>query len=181
MGGVLKPSAGRELLGWVIILLGLGALQLPALGRMAQQGVDIIEFELMRTTSGAARLLAYLGEDGIDAARQQLYLDFGLLVAYGVVISAACMMLAQRAETGWVAKFGPLFGRLSILAALCDAIENVALLIVLSNHPGQPWPALATGFATVKFVLLALAIAYLVIGWLSTLGGQRHPSPAAQD
>jgi hypothetical protein len=179
MVGSLRPKAGRELAGWVIILLGLGALQLPALGRMAQHGVDIMEFEMMRTTSRAASLIAYLGADGIDAARQQLYVDYGLMIAYAVVLSASCMMLASRAGTGWVARFGPLFGRLAIVAAVCDAIENVALLVVLGNHPNQPWPGLASGFATVKFALLGLVIVYLLVGWLATLRTQRNPEPAS--
>lgn len=167
----------RELLGWLLLLLGAGALQLPALGRMAQQGVDILEFELMRTSVRASQLLAYLGADGIAAARQQLYLDFGLLILYAVVLVAACTMLAARpgADT-WVGKLGHAVARLAVVAAACDAIENVALLVVLAGETDQPWPGIASTFATVKFALLAIVLTYLVVGFLATWRAERAQS-----
>ena len=44
-----RSGRGRELIGWIVLTLGVGALQLPALGRMAAFDVDIVQFELMRT------------------------------------------------------------------------------------------------------------------------------------
>ena len=178
---MLKPKSARELLGWVVILLGVGSLQLPGLGRMAQHAVSIMQLEMMRTTPGATRLLDQLGNDGIGGARQQLYVDFFFLVAYAVVLSTACVMLARRAGAGWVAGAGPIFGRLAVVAAACDAVENIALLVVLGNHPGQPWPGLATGFATVKFALLGLVAAYLVLGGVATIRREHNRASAAQD
>jgi hypothetical protein len=86
-GWANRPGRGRELVGWIILVLGAGALQLPALGRMAANGVDIVQFELMRTTTQAIRLSGMLGPDGLAAARQQLYLDFAYLVLYGIALS----------------------------------------------------------------------------------------------
>jgi hypothetical protein len=144
---------------------------------MAQQGVDIVEFEMMRTPVRASYLLAYLGEDWIAAARQQLYLDFGLLILYAVVLAAACTMLAARAGAGtWVGKLGPAMARLAVVAAACDAIENVALLVVLAGGTEQPWPGLASVFATVKFAVLAVVLMYLVVGFLATVRAERVQS-----
>jgi hypothetical protein len=49
------------------------------------------------------------------------------------------------------------------LGAACDAIENVFLLLTLDGA-GAAFPLLATIFAACKFVLLAIAIAYLLAG-----------------
>lgn len=162
-----RPARGRELAGWFVVLLGAGSLQLPALGRMEMHGVGIMQLEMVRTSPKAAQLTSALGPDGLSAARQQLYVDFGLLVLYGIVLSAACVLLAQRAQRRnamGIAKAGPLFAALAVIAAACDALENVALLAVTFGHTAQPWPALASGFASMKFALLTVVLAYLVVG-----------------
>ena len=171
---------GRELLGWFILFLGFGALQLPALGRMAMHDVDILEFELMFTSSEAMRRLAMLGPDGISAARQQLFVDFGYLLIYGVLLWKACRMLGARAartSPAWVAKLAPTFAWAGVIAAVCDAVENVNLLLVTYGYTGQPWPALAGGYAAAKFILLGITTLFLMVGLSATFGGPR-PGPA---
>jgi hypothetical protein len=171
---------GRELLGWFLLFLGAGALQLPALGRMAMQHVSIMQLELMFNPTEATRLVTMLGTDGLAAARQQLFLDFGYIVIYGVLLWKACRLLGTRAErrnVGWVARFAPAFAWLGVIAAVCDAVENICLLLVISGHTGQPWPALASGYASAKFVLFGVTVLFLLVGLLSTLAGRR-PEPA---
>lgn len=171
---------GRELLGWFILFLGAGALQLPALGRMAMHDIDILEFELMFTSTEAMRQVAMLGTDGVSAARQQLFLDFGYLVIYGVLLWKACRLLGARAAllgTAWVAKLAPAFAWVGVVAAVCDAVENIGLLLVTAGNTGQPWPALASGYASVKFVLLGCTVLFLLAGLLATLAARR-PGPA---
>ena len=178
-----RPGRGRELLGWFIVFLGAGALQLPALGRMANHDVDIMEFEMMWTSAEAARLLTMLGPDGISAARQQLFIDFGYLVIYGVMLWKACRLLGARAARlgrGWVAKLAPGFAWTAVITAACDAVENVSLLLVTYGHTKQPWPALASGYATAKFILLGAVVLFLLVGLLATRRGARTgPADAA--
>lgn len=167
---LLTPRSTRELWGWIAIVMGAGAVQLPALGRMAMQGVDIVEFEFMRTSGEAARQLVALGEPGIAAARQLLVLDYGYLVLYAIVLTALCAALARRAgAASRLAGWAPAAAVLVVIAAGCDAVENGALVMVLAGHVDQPWPGIASGFATVKFALLGLVALYLLIGWISTL------------
>ena len=171
---------GRELLGWFLLFLGAGALQLPALGRMAMQHVSIMQLELMFNPTKATRLMTMLGPDGIAAARQQLFLDFGYIVIYGVLLWKACRLLGARAarrSVGWVAKSARVFAWLGVIAAVCDAVENICLLMVTSGHTGQPWPVLASGYASAKFVLFGVTALFLLVGLLSTLPGRR-PEPA---
>lgn len=170
-------SRAREFVGWVIITLGVGSLQMPALGRMAMRGVDIIQFEMMRTSGTAQSILVALGAEGVAAVRQQLVLDYGFLLVYGLTLVLACRLLAVRAGAGSkAAAFGPTFVRFAVLGALCDAIENTASFVVLAGDTAQPWPALVSGFSIVKFALLALTLVYLAVGWLATL--KRTPATA---
>ena len=50
------------------------------------------------------------------------------------------------------------------LAALCDAIENATLLLILERGAAEPWPLVAAGFAWVKFLLIALGLLYALAG-----------------
>jgi hypothetical protein len=179
---LLKARTAREIWGWFAIFLGAGAVQLPALGRMAMQGVDIMEFELMRTSAEASRQLAALGDVGIAAARQQLALDYAYLILYVIMLTALCAAIAGRAGTGsTVARLAPVFAGLAVVAGLCDAIENAFLLGVLSGQVDQPWPGIASTAATIKFALLGLVVLYLVIGLLTSLRRSPVPTPAGQD
>jgi len=179
----VRSGRGRELLGWFILFLGVGALQLPALGRMAMQDVDIMEFELTWTSAEAMRRLAMLGPDGTAAAQQQLFIDFAYLAIYGTVLWKGCRLLAARAARRgirWVARVAPAFAWVGVAAAVCDAVENVGLLLITYGHTDQPWPALASGYATAKFILLGLTVLFLLLGFLATVvGGRTGPADVA--
>lgn len=176
---VNHPRRGLQVLGLFLVTLGVGALALPSLGRMSMRGVEIIDLELMRTSTRAAELVAQLGPDGVDAARMSIYLDFPLLVLYGIALSAACVVLAARAADHGatrLAAMGRTIAWAAPIAAACDAVEDVLLLVVLGGHVDQPWPAITFGFVSVKFVLLGVVIAYLVVALL--LGRRRTTEPA---
>ena len=149
---VSNPRRGIQVLGLAIVTAGVGALMLPSLGRMEERGVDVIELELMGTSSEAARVVAQLGSEGIDAARMSLYLDFPFLVAYGLLLSAACVVLAARAAdrgAAYLAELGRLIAWAAPVAAAFDAVENALLLVVLGGSTDQPWPGLEIGRAHV--------------------------------
>ncbi|MGI9085734.1 MAG: hypothetical protein ACR2FE_10675 [Aeromicrobium sp.] len=167
-----NPRRGRLVVGLFLLMFGVGALALPSLGRMSIRGVEILDVEFMRTSAKAAEQVARLGPEGVDAARISLYLDFPFLVLYAVALSAACIVVAARAADRGrtsLAAIGQRVAWLAPVAAACDALENIAILQVLADRVDQPWPAIAFGFAAVKFVLLAVVGGYLVVGLFLTL------------
>ena len=177
MGGIERrlvehPRRGLVVLGLFVVMLAVGALTLPSIGEMADRGVGIVEYELARTTAEAERLNELLGEEGRDALRTSLWLDYPFLGAYGLFGAALSRVLAARCTERGRAALGRL-GRgvafAPLIAALCDAIENVALFRVGGGHTEQPWPALAFGFASTKFVLLAAALLYGLVAVVATL------------
>jgi hypothetical protein len=165
-----SPRRGLIVLGLLLLSLGVGALALPSIDDMGDVG--IIEFELARTSDQASQYYGELGEGGRDAAEDSLYLDYPYLILYGLFYAMACLVVAARAEERgmerWARAGGPLaWGALA--AAACDAAENLALLRVLDGHTDQPWPGLAFMFASAKFLLLAAATLYVVVGFVLTL------------
>lgn len=145
---------------------------------MQDHGVGIIELEFTDRSDLAEANYEDLGPDGRSAARTSLLIDYPYLVAYGLFLSGVCVAVADRARRAGrmrLAALGPPVAWGALGAAACDAVENAALLLILDGHTGQPWPAISTGFASVKFILAVAASLYALCGWLMTL---RHPAPA---
>jgi hypothetical protein len=160
----------------VILFLAMS----PAEQRMTDTGgPGMVAFELSGGPNGADEILAEWGEEGQDAARESLWIDFGFLLAYGAFLTLALAAVRDLArERNWrrLAAIGGAIVAFGALGAAFDALENVCLLLTLDGA-GDTLPLLATIFAACKFALLAVAIAYLLAGltmWLRSRG------PAAQ-
>jgi hypothetical protein len=151
------------------LLAVLGALDL----RMQDAGdAGIVDFEVAWTADRAQEILAAWGDEGRDAARLSLWLDYLYLVAYGLFLWLAVRALRDAAlRRGW-GRFARIAGGVAVLplvGAACDAVEDAFLLIVLGGDSSDVAPALAAGFASVKFLCLGVAILCL-LGGLIALG-----------
>jgi hypothetical protein len=174
--GLFRESPRRRRLLWALVIgtLLFGIAALPSLGTMSDHGVGILELEFVGTTGKADRYYAELGPDGRSAARTSLLLDYPYLVCYGLFLAGACVVVSARARRigrPLLASAGALLAWGALGAALMDAIENGALLLILGGDTGQPIPAIATGCAAVKFALAGASSAYALICWLVTRRG----------
>jgi len=155
----------------VVLLLAMS----PAENRMTDTGgPGMIPFELTGGQGRASEILAEWGDQGQDAARESLWIDFGFLLAYGAFLTlalAATRDLARR--RGWqrMAAIGAVVVFFGALGAGFDALENICLLLTLDGA-GAAFPLLATIFASCKFALLASAIVYLFVGLAMQLGNR---------
>jgi hypothetical protein len=172
--------------GWALAAAGIATLLLlwamsPMEDRMQANGPGMVPFELSGGQQRADEILAEWGEDGRDAAREQLWIDYGFLLAYGTFLGlagAAVRDLCRRRGLGRLAAAGGIAVWLGPLAAAFDTLENVCLLLTVGGH-GAPFPSLATVFATCKFTLLVGAIAYLLVGIAAIIGRQgREQQPS---
>ena len=145
----------------VLLLIAMA----PADERMQESGgPGIVPFELTGGQERADEILAEWGEEGRDAARESLWIDFGFLLAYGTFLTLALLTARDLARSrGWrrLGAVGGVVVSFGALGAAFDAIENVCLLLTLDGA-GSAFPLLATIFASCKFALLAIAIAYLL-------------------
>ena len=147
----------------VLLLLAMA----PADSRMTDTGgPGMVPFELTGGQDRADEILAEWGEEGQDAARESLWIDFGFLLAYGTFLTLALRAVRDMAGSrGWnrLRVLGGFAAWLGVATAAFDALENVCLLLTLDGA-GAAFPLLATIFAACKFACLALAIAYLLTG-----------------
>ncbi|MDX6602380.1 MAG: hypothetical protein QOF13_1582 [Solirubrobacterales bacterium] len=138
-------------------------------------GPGMVPFELTGGQDRADEILAEWGEDGQDAARESLWIDFGFLLAYGTFLTLALAAVRDLARgRGWrrLAAVGGVVVYFGALGATFDGLENVCLLLTLDGA-GAALPLLATIFAACKFILLIAATAYLAAGlatWLLSRG-----------
>jgi hypothetical protein len=167
-------------------ILGVATLVLFAVlvaldARMQDAGHHgIVAFEVAFTSGKAHEILVAWGSKGHDAARLSLWLDYLYLAAYGAFLFLAVRALgdalAGRGMDGW-ARPAAAISLLALVCAAADAVEDAFLLLVLGGHAGSIGPPLAGGFATLKFVCLAVVIAYLLAG-LAVLAVARRSAPA---
>ena len=118
----------------VVLLLAMA----PADQRMRDSGgPGIVPFELAGNQDRADEILAEWGDDGQDAARQSLWIDFGFLVAYGIFLTlalAAVRDLARERGRRRLAALGGIVVSFGALGAAFDALEDVCLLLTLDGE-----------------------------------------------
>jgi len=163
----------RGLIAAGVATLALLLAMSPSDQRMKDTGgPGIVPLELAGDQDRADEILAEWGEDGQDAARESLWIDFGFLLAYGAFLTLALAATRDLAgEQGWrrFAAVGSVVVWFGALGAGFDALENVCLLLTLDGA-GAAFPTLATAFATCKFALLAIAIGYIFAGLAARVG-----------
>jgi hypothetical protein len=156
-----------------LILLGIAAAALgifllaidPA--TEAEGNPTIVDFEFAWSEEGASEILDDWGEEGQDAARLSLWVDFAYLLAYGAFFTLAAMATRDLAASrGWrrLAAAGSVAIPAAAATPVFDAIEDVWLLIALDRQGDDLAPLLAGIFASAKFVCFAIALAYVLAG-----------------
>jgi hypothetical protein len=166
-------------LGAVVIAISIFLLAKDAEMRDAG-GPGIVGWEFAWDEEGATEILEDWGEEGTDAARVSLYVDFAYLLGYGAFFVLAAMATRDlAAERGWTRLAG--LGTAAVVCAAAapafDAVENVWLLIALEGEGGDAAPLLGSLFACAKFASLAAALAYIAAG-LVLRARHRPPAPA---
>lgn len=160
--------ASRRARLWILGLASVvlfAVLALIDVGLGDAGGEGIVGFELAGTQERAKEILAAWGESGRSDAKLSLWLDYLYLAAYGAFGWLGLRAIADDAgRRRWAGqeRLTRLASTGMLGAALCDAIENAALLLVLGGHGGTVTPRVAMTFALAKFALVALALACLL-------------------
>jgi hypothetical protein len=148
--------------GVVMAILGARMRALADVPGMTPKPTQL-RLEFAGTPDRARKLMIQRGEIGRIRLRRQIRLDFFFILAYACA-GAASALLAGQVFTAYSSYLGEVSSVVAWswgLAAVLDLAENAALLLVLSPRAGlQP---LGTLFATVKWVLVFWALAYVVL------------------
>lgn len=145
----------------LLVMVALNVLGAPLQTAAAPAG--IISYEFSRDTAGANLILNSWDNLTKQYAALNLGLDYLFMPAYAITIALACIWVGQ-AMGGRAYKTALWLAWGQWLAALLDAIENIALLKMLLDTTAAPYPQLAYWCATLKFALVILGIIFVLVG-----------------
>ena len=163
---------GRRLL-WlaVVVMLGFGAAELPALARMSSHGTGVLGFEFAGSTDRMREILTRWGSaGGVAGAREHVFIDLGFILGYGVLLVGACGRLygsfkdRGRMRTAAIAA---LLAWGALIAAAVNVLQKLFLWLEIHDHVAQPLPALAAACGAITFTLAMSAALFAVLGTLA--------------
>ncbi|HEY47980.1 MAG TPA: hypothetical protein G4O14_14520 [Anaerolineae bacterium] len=170
----ISPSA-QKCVFWILLILTffimatLRVLDVPLKTEIAPSG--IVSFEFAGDLSLAQKMVESWGQRGQIVAGLSLGLDYLFLLTYAGSIGMGCVLVARSVSklAKQLSNAGIYLAWALLLAALLDALENYALIRVLSGSNSAIWPKVATWCAVPKFVIVAAGLAYILIGAVVSL------------
>ena len=156
----------------LIIIIIFGVIGAPLNTPAAPSGV--VSYELAGSVAQAQAMLDSWDQTARLYAAFGLGFDYLFMLVYSSAIGLGCIMAAGvLRKRGWpLAQMGgPLAWSLWLAAGL-DAVENVALTVILLVAAASPWPELARWCATIKFILIFLGLVYAFLGLAVNLAGR---------
>ncbi len=124
----------------------------------------IVSLELAGSEAAANRVVRGWSQREQRRAAFNLGIDYLYLIVYSSAIGLSCATVAQRFTPNSRAR---LLGRglawAQLGAALADAVENAALLLVLDSRWLELGAAVAARAAQMKFGLIALGLLYVLV------------------
>ena len=158
------------------LMITLLLIDVPLETAAAPKG--IVSYELAGSVTEAQRILDSWSPHARLYAAFSLGLDYLYMPSYAITIGLACAWAAElwRVRRAALALVGVGLAWGLMLAALCDAIENVSLVTMLLAGVREPWPAVARGCAVVKFLLIGAGLAYVLLGAVTWLRSRPRAS-----
>ena len=133
--------------------------------------MGIVSYELAGSAAQSQKILDSWDQAAKIKAGFSLGLDYLFMLAYSLTIGLACIWAGGIVgRQGWpLARLGLPLGWGIGLAAVLDAFENLSLAVMLFSSPSGAWSQIAALCATVKFLLIGLALLWVAYGGLAWL------------
>jgi hypothetical protein len=156
------------LIGLAIVILLYTLVFIPIEALVPTYG--ILDFEFTWTPDRAENILAVWGSQGIFQETLAIYWDFLFIVGY-VSLAFGLILLVLRRSKNKLQRIGLFMTTIPFLTGIFDIIENINLLIMLSNPTSilSINPLIASISALLKFGFLFAAIIYFVIALILVL------------
>jgi hypothetical protein len=126
----------------------------------------IISFEFAFTPERAQEIIDSWDHDAQMRASFIQGLDFLYLMVYSTTIAIGCIWAGKIIlSANWpLASAGTILAWGLWIAALCDTVENIALVVELFGTVVSPWPQIAAICAGIKFTLIFLGLVFVLFG-----------------
>lgn len=124
----------------------------------------IVSFELTFDIDTANAILNSWDEQAKTAAGMSMGFDFIFPFLYGSLISLLVYKLNKSLwqERSFYSIGNTISWSLGI-AIVCDLIENIGMIRMLLGDVSQFWVSISTYFALIKFLIILVGIAYILI------------------
>lgn len=120
---------------------------------------------------------SYYALTDIELYRIAPSLDYFFMVGYGLILFSSSVLIARRYRASSIIQNGGFVIAISgVIAACCDAIENIFILLMLTDPVDFPdyWAITHSVFALIKWILLIIVIIWiLLIGILSLINKKK--------
>ena len=137
----------------------------------------IIDFEFIGSAQEAVGFLAGLRNSGqLELLTRNIFLDFIFPLLYGTTFYYATAWICSKLPDGHIFDEFKQIRVLTIIAVICDFLENVALFALIYYPPEDFYAYSAYFFAAVKFTLLGLVSAHFIISGLIVVFYSRDQS-----
>lgn len=172
MGRPFAQQRGRFWLVLVVTVLLMAVMNwigAPLVTEAAPLG--IVSYELAGSADRAGQILESWDETAQQYAAFSLGLDYLFMLVYGLALwLGIALAAASLGARNWPpGSRGRLLVWLAPLAILCDAGENILLLLQLVNDPADPLAWWAALLAAVKFGLIFLGMVFGFYGLVVSL------------
>ena len=97
------------------------------------------------------------------AFRINMLLDFLFIPFYGLFLYSTCGYFSVHYRTGWAQRAGVLLAFGSLLAMIFDGIENITMGFSIHLSATAFTSAVTTTMAIMKFLLIGLALVYIML------------------
>jgi hypothetical protein len=125
---------------------------------------SIVDFELAGSVPQAQSIIDAWNETDRIRAGFSLGFDYLYMPVYSTTIALACILAAGVLQRKAWHTIGLLLAWGLWLAAIFDAIENLALFTELLGNNIAPYPQIAQICALIKFGLILLGLSYVITG-----------------
>jgi hypothetical protein len=124
--------------------------------------LGIVSLELARNPTQVKEIInSWSNNDLIGNAKTNVWIDFLLIPFYSLLFYTLCGSISVRTG-GQIAKIGVMLAFASVIAGLLDVMENMLMLLTLNGVFNYFTVILTSFFAASKFILLALALLYVI-------------------
>ena len=166
-----EPKKRKRLMWIAIVLALLMSAIMTIVGEpltTAAAPAGIISFEFVGDVATAQAMIASWDTTAKIHAGLSMGLDFLYPIIYATAISLAVVVSSGRFQ-GWMNKLGAWLAWGIWIAAVFDYLENISLIQLLLGSTNEFWAQLAYICATIKFILIILAIFYALLGGMHAL------------
>ena len=132
----------------------------------AESKGGIVDLEMADTPEKLQHLLGMWNK---QVAVNNIYIDFLFIPCYALFLAVCCKYMADKIVRPSYQKWMNRLVKLIVVAALLDVVENILMLMSIAGNYTSETLLLTRLIASSKFLLVGLAILYILFGLFISL------------